>query len=36
VAPRPPRTTPRSALANQYRTSDGRWIQLTIVREDKL
>jgi formyl-CoA transferase len=36
LAPRPPRTMPRSALANQYRTSDGRWIQLTIVREDKL
>ncbi|MBS0219835.1 MAG: CoA transferase [Proteobacteria bacterium] len=36
VAPRPPRTKPRSALANQYRTSDGRWIQLTIVREEKL
>ena len=36
VAPRPPRTTPRSALANQYKTADGRWIQLTIVREDKL
>jgi crotonobetainyl-CoA:carnitine CoA-transferase CaiB-like acyl-CoA transferase len=36
VAPRPPRNKPRSALANQYRTSDGRWIQLTIVREDKL
>jgi formyl-CoA transferase len=36
VAPRPPRTTPRSALANQYRTADGRWIQLTIVRDDKL
>ena len=36
VAPRPPRTTPRSALANQYRTADGRWIQLTIAREDKL
>jgi crotonobetainyl-CoA:carnitine CoA-transferase CaiB-like acyl-CoA transferase len=36
VAPRPPRTKPRSALANQYRTADGRWIQLTIVREDKL
>jgi formyl-CoA transferase len=36
VAPRPPRTKPRSALANQYRTSDDRWIQLTIVREDKL
>jgi crotonobetainyl-CoA:carnitine CoA-transferase CaiB-like acyl-CoA transferase len=36
VAPRPPRTKPRSALANQYKTVDGRWIQLTIVREDKL
>lgn len=36
VAPRPPRTQPRSALANQYRTQDDRWIQLTIVREDKL
>jgi formyl-CoA transferase len=36
VAHRPPRTKPRSALANQYRTADGRWIQLTIVREDKL
>lgn len=36
VAPRPPRTQPRSALANQYRTADHRWIQLTIVREDKL
>ncbi len=36
VAPRPPRTQPRSALANQYKTSDGRWIQLTIVREEKL
>jgi len=36
VTPRPPRTKPRSALANQYRTADARWIQLTIVREDKL
>jgi len=36
VAPRPPRNTPRSALANQYKTADGRWIQLTNVREDKL
>ena len=36
VAHRPPRTKPRSALANQYRTADGRWIQLTIVREDKM
>jgi formyl-CoA transferase len=36
VAPRPPRPTPRSALAYQYRTADGRWIQLTIFSEDKL
>lgn len=33
---RPPRTRPRSALGNAYRTRDGRWFQLTIVREDKL
>ena len=36
LAPRPPRTRPRSALGNQYRTRDGRWLQLTIVREEKL
>lgn len=36
VTPRPPRHQPRSALANQYKTADGRWIQLTIAREDKL
>jgi formyl-CoA transferase len=34
-APRPPRTRPRNALANIYRTRDDRWIQLTLVREDK-
>ena len=33
---RPPRDRPRSALANIYETRDGRWIQLSVVREDKL
>ena len=33
---RPPPDRPRSALGNIYRTSDDRWLQLTIVREDKL
>ena len=32
---RPPPDRPRSALGNIYRTSDDRWLQLTIVREDK-
>jgi formyl-CoA transferase len=36
LPPRPPRERPRSALANIYRTRDDRWIQLVIVREDKL
>ncbi|MBX3499874.1 MAG: CoA transferase [Alphaproteobacteria bacterium] len=36
LAPRPPRDRPRSALGNIYRTRDDRWLQLTIVREDKL
>jgi formyl-CoA transferase len=35
VTPRPPRTRPRNALANIYRTRDDRWVQLTLVREDK-
>jgi crotonobetainyl-CoA:carnitine CoA-transferase CaiB-like acyl-CoA transferase len=35
ITPRPPRTRPRNALANIYRTRDDRWIQLTLVREDK-
>ena len=34
LAPRPPRTRPRSALTNPYLCADGRWFQLTIVRED--
>ncbi len=33
---RPPPDRPRSALGNIYQTSDDRWLQLTIVREDKL
>jgi formyl-CoA transferase len=36
LPPRPPRERPRSALANIYRTSDDRWLQLVVVREDKL
>jgi crotonobetainyl-CoA:carnitine CoA-transferase CaiB-like acyl-CoA transferase len=32
---RPPPDRPRSALSNVYRTSDGRWFQLTLVREDR-
>lgn len=32
---RPPPDRPRSALANVYRTKDGRWLQLTLVREDR-
>jgi formyl-CoA transferase len=36
LAPRPPPDRPRSALGNIYRTSDDRWLQLTIVREDKM
>jgi formyl-CoA transferase len=33
---RPPPERPRSALGNIYRTADDRWLQLTIVRADKL
>ena len=33
---RPPPDRPRSALGNIYRTADDRWLQITIVREDKL
>lgn len=33
---RPPPERPRSALGNIYRTADDRWLQITIVREDKL
>jgi formyl-CoA transferase len=33
---RPPPERPRSALGNIYRTADDRWLQLTIVRTDKM
>ncbi len=36
LPPRPTRDRPRSARGNLYRTADDRWLQLTIVREDKL
>ena len=32
---RPPRDRPRSAIANPYRTSDDRWMQMAVVREEK-
>jgi formyl-CoA transferase len=33
---RPPRDRPRSALANCYCTSDGRWLQLSVVQEEAM
>ena len=36
LAPRPPRTRPRSGIANLYETRDGRWMLLSIVREEKM
>ncbi len=35
LPPRPPRDRPRNAITNIYQTKDGRWIQLTIVMEDR-
>ena len=35
LSPRPPRDKPRNALTNAYRTRDDRWMQLTIVLEEK-
>jgi crotonobetainyl-CoA:carnitine CoA-transferase CaiB-like acyl-CoA transferase len=35
LPPRPSREAPRNPLTNIYRSSDDRWMQLTIVREDK-
>ncbi len=32
---RPPPDRPRAALSNVYRTRDKRWLQLTLVREDR-
>ena len=36
LPPRPPRERPRSAIGNIYRTKDDRWMQISVVREDKL
>ncbi len=33
---RPPPDRPRNALANLYRTKDDRWLQLLVVRDDRL
>jgi crotonobetainyl-CoA:carnitine CoA-transferase CaiB-like acyl-CoA transferase len=35
LPPRPPRERPRNPLTNLYKSADDRWMQLTIVREDK-
>jgi crotonobetainyl-CoA:carnitine CoA-transferase CaiB-like acyl-CoA transferase len=36
LPPRPPRTTPRSGVANFYQARDERWLLLSVVREDKM
>lgn len=36
LAPRPPRTKPRSGVANFYQTRDGLWMLLSVVREDRM
>jgi formyl-CoA transferase len=36
IGPRPPRETPRSALANYYETGDGRWMLLSIINEQSM
>jgi crotonobetainyl-CoA:carnitine CoA-transferase CaiB-like acyl-CoA transferase len=33
---RPPRHAPRSALSNIYRTSDGRWVLISLPMEERL
>jgi len=35
LANRPPRETPRSALANIYLTSDERWLQINVTNETR-
>lgn len=35
LPPRPPRTQPRSALSNPYRSRDDRWFMLTVTEEDR-
>ena len=36
LPPRQPPDKPRNALANLYRTQDDRWLQLLMVRDDRL
>jgi crotonobetainyl-CoA:carnitine CoA-transferase CaiB-like acyl-CoA transferase len=36
IVPREPPDRPRNALTNLYRTSDDRWLQLLLVRDDRL
>jgi len=36
LPPRPPRETPRTALANYYETKDGRWMLLAIINEERM
>ncbi|HRD75573.1 MAG TPA: DUF3565 domain-containing protein [Hyphomicrobiaceae bacterium] len=36
LPPRPPRDRPRSAVANIFVTKDDRWMQVSVVREDKM
>lgn len=36
LPPRPPRTSPRSGVANFYQTRDDLWLLLSVVREDKM
>jgi len=36
LRPRPPPDRPRNALTNLYRTKDDRWLQLLVVRDDRL
>ena len=36
IVTREPPNRPKNALANLYRTKDGRWLQLLIVRDDKM
>lgn len=36
LPPRPPRETPRTALANYYETKDGRWMLLAVINEERM
>ena len=36
LPPRPPRDRPRSAIANIFVTKDERWMQVSVVREEKM